>query len=266
MMKLNVSHKTQYTYAQQVKHSIQYLRLTPQDSSRQKIINWELALPEEATRTLDGYGNVLHVLTLDQPHQAITVEVNGIVELHKNVEENQAGHLSPLVFLRTSPLTQADSAIRDFAKSVYREQSPLESLCKLMGELLCKMPYTPGATSVNDTAAHAFSSGQGVCQDHSHVFVSCCRVLGIPARYVSGYLYSEDSTHVAMHAWAEAWVNDQWQSFDVTNGTNNPSQHLKLAVGIDYLDACPIRGIRAGGGSEFMQTVANVAMLNMPQQ
>jgi transglutaminase-like putative cysteine protease len=265
-MKLNVSHKTQYTYAQQVKHSTQYLRLTPQDSRRQKIIHWDLTLPEEATRTLDAYGNVLHVLTLDQPHQTITVEANGVVELEENVEDDQCGHLSPLVFLRTSPLTQADGAIRDFANSYYREQSPHESLCNLMGELLLKMPYTPGSTSVNDTAAHAFSSEQGVCQDHTHVFLSCCRALGIPARYVSGYLYSEDSTHVAMHAWAEAWVNDQWQSFDVTNGTSNPNQHLKLAVGIDYLDACPIRGIRAGGGSEDMQTAADVAILSVPQQ
>lgn len=265
-MKLNVNHKTQYTYANQVKHSTQYLRLTPQNSSRQKIIQWDLTLPEEATCTLDAYGNVLHVLTLDQPHQTIMVEASGIVEIEDTVEDGTSEHLSPLVFLRSSPLTQADSAIRDFASSHYREQSPHESLCKLMGELLLRMPYTPGATAVHDSAAYAFSSGQGVCQDHTHVFVSCCRALGIPARYISGYLYSEDSTHVAMHAWAEAWVNDQWQSFDVTNGTSTPKHHLKLAVGIDYLDACPIRGVRSGGGCEYMQTVADVAIFNMPQQ
>jgi transglutaminase-like putative cysteine protease len=264
-MKLNVTHQTHYSYAQQVKHSTQYLRLTPQDSSHQKILSWDLTLPEYATRTLDAYGNVLHVLTLDQPHQAITIVANGVVEIKDNMEDDNTGHLSPLVFLRTSPLTLADGAIRDFASRYYRPQAQHESLCNLMGELLLKMPYNPGSTTVKDSASQAFSAQTGVCQDHTHVFLACCRSLGIPARYVSGYLYSEDSTHVAMHAWAEAWLDDRWQSFDVTNNTCKPNQHLKLAIGIDYLDACPVRGIRLGGGSEDMRTVAAVAMLDVPQ-
>lgn len=94
-----------------------------------------------------------------------------------------------------------------------------------------------------------------------HVFLSCCRSLNIPARYVSGYLYSEDSTHVATHAWAEVWVEEHWHSFDVTNNTRMPNQHLKLAVGIDYLDACPVRGMRLGGGCEDMSAIAAVQMM-----
>ncbi len=90
-MKLNVSHQTHYTYAQQVKHSTQYLRLTPQNSSHQKILSWDLTLPEYATCTLDAYGNVLHVLTLDQPHQAITIEANGVVEIEDNTEDDSCG-------------------------------------------------------------------------------------------------------------------------------------------------------------------------------
>lgn len=264
-MKLNVSHQTHYTYAQQVKRSTQYLRLTPQNSSHQKILTWELSLPEYATRTIDAYGNVLHVLTLDQPHQAITIEANGVVEIEDNVEDDNFGHLSPLVFLRASPLTHADAAIRDFASRYYRPQAQHESLCKLMGELLLKMPYSPGTTTVKDSAAQAFGAQQGVCQDHTHVFLACCRSLGIPARYVSGYLYSQDTEHVATHAWAEAWIDDRWQSFDVTNNTCQPNQHLKLAIGIDYLDACPVRGIRLGGGCEDMHTIAAVQMLDTPQ-
>lgn len=168
-MKLNVTHQTHYSYAQQVKHSTQYLRLTPQDSSHQKILSWDLTLPEYATRTLDAYGNVLHVLTLDQPHQAITIVANGVVEIEDNTEDDNCGHLSPLVFLRTSPLTLADGAIRDFASRYYRPQAQHESLCSLMGELLLKMPYNPGTTTVKDSASQAFSAQTGVCQDHTPV-------------------------------------------------------------------------------------------------
>ncbi|WP_411703683.1 transglutaminase family protein [Edaphovirga cremea] len=257
-MRLNVNHQTHYTYANQVRRSTQYLRLTPQDSSHQKIISWQLTLPESATQTRDAYGNVLHVLTLDQPHQDITITAQGVVDIEDNVEDDHAGHLSPLVFLRASTLTYADISIREFAGRFFRPLAQHSSLCDLMGELLLKMPYSPGTTSVSDSAAEAFMAGQGVCQDHTHVFLACCRSLNIPARYVSGYLYTEESSHVAMHAWAEAWLDGRWQSFDVTNNTCQPNQHLKLAIGIDYLDACPVRGTRLGGGSEDMHTVAAV--------
>jgi len=114
------------------------------------------------------------------------------------------------------------------------------------------MAYTPGATEVDTSAAQAFARRAGVCQDHTHAFLACARSLGIPARYVSGYLYSENSEHLASHAWAEAWLDDAWYSFDVTNQLSRPERHLKLAVGLDYLDACPVRGMRRGGGCEQM--------------
>lgn len=143
----------------------------------------------------------------------------------------------------------------------YQPQAILTTLENLMGDLLLRMPYTPGSTLVTDSAAEAFAAGSGVCQDHTHVFLSCCRSLNIPARYVSGYLHSKDSAHVATHAWAEVWVEDRWHCFDITNNTRIPDQHLKLAVGIDYLDACPVRGLRIGGGYEDMCAIAAVQMM-----
>ena len=134
-----------------------------------------------------------------------------------------------------------------------------------MQAILEKMPYTPGATDVSFSADEALAARNGVCQDHTHVFLACCRSVGIPARYVSGYLYTPDSAHVAMHAWAEAWLNDRWNTFDITNNTCSPNQHLKLAVGMDYLDACPIRGVRFGGGSEAMLAKAAVNLLDVQQ-
>lgn len=266
-MRLTIEHNTHYSYEQRVKHSTQYLRLTPQESVHQQILSWELSLPEEAVQTTDAFGNILHVLTLDRPHQSITIRAKGVVDIAEEEEICDCTHdaLSPLVWLRHTPLTQPDYAIRAFAGHYWRPVSALESLTVMMGEVLERMPYTPGGTSVKDSAAKVFDAGVGVCQDHAHVFVACCRSLGIPARYVSGYLYTPDSAHVATHAWVEALVEGHWHSFDITNNTRSTCHHLKLAVGFDYLDACPVRGVRLGGGDEDMETVAAVQRMQGSQ-
>jgi transglutaminase-like putative cysteine protease len=123
------------------------------------------------------------------------------------------------------------------------------------------MPFHPGDTNVSSSAAEAFGMRSGVCQDHAHVFIACCRYLGIPARYVSGYVFSPGhaESHVASHAWAEAWIVDRWRSFDVANNRPAGEDHIRLAIGADYFDASPIRGMRAGGGVETMKAVAMVA-------
>ncbi|MGA7509154.1 MAG: transglutaminase family protein [Erwinia billingiae] len=266
-MKLDIAHKTLFSYQNLVKQSTQYLRLTPQNSVHQNIISWELILPEQAICTTDTYGNVLHVLTLDTPHQSIEIEARGMVEIldDGDMAPDPDSCLSPLVFLRVTPLTQPDAAIRDFALRYFRPEAPMASLDRLMDELLLKMPYQPGSTMVTDNAAKVFAAGTGVCQDHSHVFLACCRSLHIPARYVSGYLYTDTVEHVATHAWVEAWVDGSWHSFDITNNTRSTRQHLKLAVGVDYMDACPVRGMRLGGGSEDMLAVAAVQLVNSQQ-
>ncbi|MBK0098216.1 transglutaminase family protein [Erwinia sp. S63] len=266
-MRLNIEHKTWYAYEHQVKLSTQYLRLTPQNSVHQQILSWDLDLPCEATRTTDAYGNVLHVLTLDTPHQQLEIAARGVVEILDAGEysPDPESILSPLVFLRATPLTLPDAAIRDFAQRYWHAEKPLASLEKLMDELLLKMPYQPGSTQVSDTAAKVFAAGSGVCQDHSHVFLACCRSLGIPARYVSGYLYTDNVEHVATHAWVEAWLDGSWHSFDITNNTRSTRQHLRLAVGVDYLDACPVRGMRLGGGGEDMLAMAAVQQVHAQQ-
>jgi transglutaminase-like putative cysteine protease len=264
-MKLNIEHSTQYHYQGEVRRSTQYLRLTPQHSRRQRILSWELELPESATCTTDSFGNVLHVLTLDRPHETLSIHAHGVVEIIDD-DDDEDQRVSPLIFLRQSDLTRPDPAIIGFAEGYRHLPNRLDALKLLMTDLLGLMPYCPGSTGVEWNAAQAFAAGQGVCQDHTHVFLSCCRLLGIPARYVSGYLYSPDSSHVATHAWAEAWVDESWHTFDVTNQCTTPSQHLKLAIGIDYLDACPVRGVRYGGGNETMHAQAAVNLFDVGRQ
>ena len=250
-MRLSIRHDTTYDYADEVRGSIQYLRLTPQESARQHVLNWQLDLPHPVRAQRDPYGNVLHVLTMDQPHDSIVIGARGVVEIDEHSDgERDSG--SPLPFLRSTRLTQADQALREFAILQCGERREREALINLMHGLSEKMPYTPGITSVESTAAEAFAGGAGVCQDHTHAFLACARSLGVPARYVSGYLYSDDSEHLASHAWAVAWIDGLWYCFDITNGMSRPQRHLKLAIGLDYLDACPVRGMRRGGGSEQM--------------
>ncbi|MET1078093.1 MAG: transglutaminase family protein [Pseudomonas sp.] len=264
-MRLSISHDTTYRYESQVQTSIQYLRLTPQDSARQQVLSWQLELPRPVRAQCDPYGNILHVLTLDEPHGAIVIAARGLVEIDALRDaEPEAG--SPLPFLRNTRLTLADTALREFAHSHGAGRVDRSALIDLMHALHQHIAYTPGATQVETTAAQAFAGQVGVCQDHAHAFVACARSLDIPARYVSGYLYTDDCEHLASHAWAEAWLDGAWYSFDVTNQLARPERHLKLAVGLDYLDACPVRGMRRGGGGEHMHTLVTVAPLPQAQQ
>ncbi|MBM7059256.1 transglutaminase family protein [Pseudomonas sp. UL073] len=264
-MRLSIRHDTTYHYEDQVRASIQYLRLTPHDSERQQVISWQLNLPCQVRAQLDPYGNILHVLTLDEPHDSIVIGARGQVEIDPSREaEHEAG--SPLPFLRHTRLTAVDEALAAFARQQCETRRDRAALVGLMEALNAEIVYKPGATRVDTTAAEAFAARAGVCQDHTHAFLACARSLGVPARYVSGYLHSEDNGHLASHAWAEAWLDGAWYSFDITNGLARPERHLKLAVGLDYLDACPVRGMRRGGGGEQMHAKVQVAPLLMVQE
>lgn len=261
-MKLHVDHTTLYTYTAPVRFSTQYLHLTPRDSARQKVLAWTLEAPRAPTRSIDGYGNILHVLTVDAPVSEIRIRAFGTVQTRASPEEGpDPTPLSPLVFLRNSAHTRADERLAAFAEGFRRRAGSPSGMGELAAAILKRMPFKPGDTLSSSSAAQAFEIGSGVCQDHAHVFIACCRYLGVPARYVSGYVYSPGhaESHVASHAWAEAWVVDRWRSFDIANNRPAGEDHIRLAVGADYFDASPIRGIRTGGGAETMSAGAMVA-------
>ncbi|MBM3117751.1 transglutaminase family protein [Jeongeupia naejangsanensis] len=254
-MKLAIQHETVYRYAEPVQYSMQLLRLTPQSDSGQQVLDWQLQLPAPASAGRDGYGNVEHLLGLSGRHQEIRLLACGTIDTGgRDAPRHEAR--SPLPFLRNTPLTRPDDALRGFAgryrDHIGRHGAP--ALSDLMADLLDRMPYTSGATDSTTTAAQGFALGAGVCQDHAHAFVSACRVLGVPARYVSGYLYTEHGHHIASHAWAEAWCRDGWYGYDVSNACRPDERYVRLAVGLDYLEAGPVRGLRRGGGAETMDS------------
>lgn len=264
-MILTVNHETVYRYDEAVSHSTQYLRLTPPSGEGQKVLEWNLDLPVPAVAGQDPFGNILHVLTLDMPHREIRIRATGIVETEAG-ERMCFGGADPRLFLRPTPLTGVDRELAAFAERFRIDPLGLSVLDTMAEAIVAHLPYQPGTTHVGSTAAEAFGASHGVCQDHAQIFIACCRHLGIPARYVSGYVYSpaHDGSHMASHAWAEAWLEDRWWSFDVVNACRAGESHLKLAVGMDYLDACPVRGVRRGGSRETLK--AQVMVTGMSPQ
>src|SRR5689334_22435616 len=212
-MLLRIVHRTAYRYDEPVKYSAQALRLTPRREGRQRVLGWSMQAPGRRIEQVDAHGNVTHLLTVEDPHKEIEIVVSGDVEVASEGElVPHEGPLSPLAYLFATPLTVANEAISALAREYLGGTEPLrERLYALAGGVGERVRYQKGATSVEDSAVAVLTRGEGVCQDQAHVFISCCRVAGIPARYVSGYLYSRngrDGGTAASHAWVDAWIPD----------------------------------------------------------
>ncbi len=259
-MRLTIDHTTRYAYDEEVQRSLQLVRLFPHDNNRQTILNWQLTLPGSSYERRDPYGNILYVVSVDKPHKELVIRASGSVDI--TADEVKPDAIDPIYFLRSTRLTEADEAIADF---VEQQKLPKvlnrSSMIELMHALRGRMAYVLGSTQVDETATQAFAKGQGVCQDFVHIFLACSRYLGVPARYLSGYSYSWDKQNLTSHAWAEIWVRGAWHTFDVADGLTTPDRHLKLAMGLDYLEACPVRGVRWGGEGETMTAFAEVELM-----
>ncbi len=267
-MLLNIHHETLYRYSSPVDYTIQHLRLTPRQESQQQAFKWKIDAPGTYNRQKDAYGNIGHILVLDQPHDEIRITVTGEVQISR---EN--AHLPPdggdvplLAFLQPTHLTTANSAILELASAAYSGRSvkskvgSIDAMFALINHLHKTVAYLPGTGYTFSTAAEVLAAGAGVCQDYTHLFIACCRALDLPARYVSGYIYPGDTDHASSHAWADIWLEGMgWVSFDIANANFAASEHCRLAVGRDYLDACPVRGVRHGGGVEAMEVAIRIA-------
>jgi transglutaminase-like putative cysteine protease len=256
-MNLRIRHETRYAYEDVVAYSVQSLKLTPRREPRQRTLRWQIQAPGKRVEQTDAYGNVTHLLTLDTPHREIWLVVEGEVEIDERAEYGfDAGPISPLVFLAPTALTAADARIRELGISALGGiGAATRAQAEALAAAVCKaVRYKPGATTVADTAETALSRGEGVCQDQTHLFIACCRAAGVPARYVSGYLHAGDERDIASHAWVDLWLAGEsaWFGLDVTHERAAGADHCRLAVGRDYLDAAPVRGVRRGGGRETL--------------
>ena len=262
-MRLAIRHHTEYAYAAGIAGSVQYLRLWPRDEATQTTVRWRLDAPGPVTPWRDGFGNLVHTVVLSGGTDSLVLTVEGEVdtaETHGILPLDERG--PPLAaYLRATPPTAADAGLADFAAgfAAQRERGTLPALHALMTAIHHTVAPLPGDGDGSDgetTAAQALVRGAGCCRDHAHLFIACCRLWGVPARYVSGYLHTqaEDGRTLATHAGAEAEVEYLgWVSFDPSNCQSATQAYVRLAVGFDYHGAAPVRGVRLGGGGEQMR-------------
>ena len=265
-MKIAIEHSTAWHAADHAGITTQLLRMTPRDSARQHVISWDLSLPCQASCGTDPFGNVQHVLTVDASGKDLMLTARGVVEIHPQREDEDDG-LNPLLFLRPTMLTQADSAIADFADN-FRVANPSRDVLRaLMVGVHGQVELDAGASFGGSSAAECWARRRGSRHDQVHAFLACARLLGVPARYVSGYAHAGGNAgQIAAHAWAEAFVHGHWHTFDIASRLDRPTTHLKLAIGMDYLDACPLRGVRFAGARERLSAQTLMEQAQLPNQ
>jgi transglutaminase-like putative cysteine protease len=268
-MRITITHTTTYR-ADPPGRAIQALRLTPRDSRGQKVEAWQVAVTGVGAplRYEDAFGNLVDLVASNGPVEEVTVTAGGVVETTDTAGvAGMTGEavLAP-VFLRSTRLTEADLGIEALARRCVREDR-LSTLHALLDTLHEAVAYEAGTTGEWTTAAEALAAGRGVCQDHAHVFISAARSMGIPARYVTGYLLTGEGQAVAHHAWAEALAPEiGWVGFDPANGQCPTELYVRQAVGLDATGAAPVRGIRLGAGREQLQVSVAVSGQSQRQQ
>ena len=257
-MKLRIFHRTIYTYDHPVPYALQRVRLTPQSGRGQSVLDWSLDVTgaKEEVRFFDQFGNDTRLHSVSGAPHAIEIVAQGTAETADTAGMTGPGAgFAPLwLFEAETPLTAAGPLVEAIARSL-PQGGDLDRLHGLSAAILSRVVYATGATDAATTAEQAVERGSGVCQDHAHIFLATARLLGFPARYVSGYLKLDESTEqVATHAWAEAHVEGLgWVAFDVSNGISPDDRYVRVATGRDYRDAMPISGIRLGGAQEQLE-------------
>jgi transglutaminase-like putative cysteine protease len=266
-MRIQIAHDTIYRYERPASGIIQTLRLSPRNHDGQYVVSWRIHISADCPLIgqEDAFGNLTHTFSTDSPVDELTVRVEGEVDTEdtQGVVRNAVERFPPSLFLRETPLTQLDERIAQFAADgiAGAGDDGLTRLHALLVALNREIAFDTDPTHAATTASEAFALRRGVCQDITHIFIAAARSLGIPARYVSGYFHRADGVveQEAGHAWAEAFIQDLgWVGFDATNGICATEAHLRVAVGLDYLSAAPVRGTRLGGGAEDMSVRVRV--------
>lgn len=260
-MLISVKHRTTHIYEEEADYTIQSLRLMPGNFKGQKVLSWSVSSPnaDKALTFTDCFGNRVRTITISEPHSEIEVCAEGVVETEDcNGVVSGLSEIAPVsVFLRSTQQTEADEAIQELAVESDKGEL-LPTLHELNRAILDRVEYQKGSTDSKTTAAEALAGEYGVCQDHTHIFISAARTLKIPARYVTGYLLTDDKDE-AHHAWAEVYVADLgWVGFDVSNQLCPTERYVRIACGLDAEDAAPIRGTFQGGDSERLDILVDV--------
>jgi transglutaminase-like putative cysteine protease len=276
-MRIRISHATSYAYDTPPTGVTQLLRLTPRNHEGQYVVDWRIDLSVDCQlhQHEDAFGNITHAFTAEGPFRDLSVAVDGVVDTQDmhGLVQGAIERFPPALFLRETALTQPDAAIVEFAAATRGAAGAggdtLALLHTLLNELNREITFDTSPTQTATTAAESFALRRGVCQDLTHIFIAAARELGIPARYVGGHFHRADgvTAQEAGHAWAEAYVeNLGWVGFDPTNGLSTTDAHVRVAMGLDYLGASPVRGTRYGGGGETLKVSVQVEQARQQAQ
>jgi len=252
-MRLTIVHETCQRYDAPVVRSAQVLRLTPPDCLGQRVVAWRLLAPEACDLGLDGYGNRMHLLTVDGEHRQVCVKAFGTVDVEA-MPVRPADELSSWLFLAATDLTEPGDGLRDLSLRYAGRALTPARLRELSAAIHAQFhtPARPGARTA--AVIESWESGVGGPVEQAQALIAACRLLGLPARLVCGYVLGDEpgGAGVSSHAWAEVWLAGAWHSADVALQRQAGARHIRLAVGRDHLDACPMRSMGHGslhGGS-----------------
>jgi len=269
-MRLTVSHRSTYSYAPAAARVSLRLKLYPSIYDGQSAESWTVTVNDETVDPIymSGYGDDVALWQSKEPLENAAIVAEGVI-----LTDDRAGVVRDLprkppsaLFNRTTALTEPNDAIAAFAQQV-RVQDALETAHALSLAVREAVEYRPKVTHSHTTAAEALEIGAGVCQDHAHLFIAACRSLGIPARYVTGYLQAAEDHQELLetHAWAEAHIaRFGWVGLDPSNGISPTEHYIRIACGLDADDATPVKG-HVVGDSQISLT-AKVAVANSQQQ
>ena len=256
-MRLRIRHTTTFRYDEPVSEAYMEMRLMPLDAGGQRCDSFRLTTdpPGEVRSYVDRFGNgIRHFDTLN-PHDRLVVSARSDVFTPESfvAPERELSLLDAFDYVQPTEYAPDSEAVRTFARHAVGED-PMATAQTLLRATHEALAYTPGATTVKTTADEALGAGRGVCQDFAHLMIAACRALGLPARYVSGYVFApRRGTSAASHAWMDVFVAGHgWKSLDPTHGCAQTDHYVRLAIGRDYADVPPTRGVYKGAGKEEM--------------
>ncbi len=282
-MRFKIDHTTAFTYSEPVLYSLLELRLRPRTEGQQQCLSFKLTTtpPSQATAYRDGLGNAVHHFDIPQQHTELRLVSEAVVEIAPfpelppslspsawdalrtlSISGEFYDELEPSHYIQTTPALVAFTEQLGVAQP---HSDPLTLLRQLNAAIKTTLRYDQRSTSVDSAIDVALELRGGVCQDYAHIMIAICRRLGIPARYVSGYLFhrtdqKDQSAEDASHAWIEAYLPGLgWIGFDPTNDLIAAERHVRVAVGRDYLDVPPVRGVLNGGGASTLEVGVRVA-------
>ena len=278
-MKLRIVHRTEYHYQQDVTQNQNEIRARPQDRPCQRCDFFVLKVtPSVRLRKYhDLFGNRVHYIEVAEPHRSLIIEATSTVQTDRKIDfhafpygfshddlgicrrlESCHDFLQQSSYIDITPeIWRAAVDIRDSSNDVF------QTTYAIMEYIYNNFAYVPGSTAVTTHATEVFSKRIGVCQDFAHMMIAYCRALGIPARYVSGYLFDADRTHMrgthASHAWAEIYIHDHgWFGFDPTNNRVCDEHYVVIGTGRDYEDVAPIKGSFFGASNHTMLVTVDI--------